>query len=224
MINGIVIYSRMGSSRLPGKATKMISSYPLLEHIVLRLKGLVGSIENLKIIIATTINFEDDIICEIARKLDVVCFRGHPTDLVDRTSSLIKQYKLDAFCRVNGDCPFVDVNLLLEGFDILKNSNFQIVTNIFKRTYPYGVAVEWIDAQSFLLQEKNVKDIEREHVTMHLYKYIPEHQIYNLENNFNLSHLKLAVDTHDDLIRIRNYFESARNINNLELKYNQINN
>ena len=108
----------MGSSRLPGKATKFISEYPLLEHIVLRIKKIENKIENLSIIIATTVNREDDIISEIAEKLNVECFRGHPTDLIDRTSKIINKHKLDTFCRVNGDCPFVDANLILKGYDI----------------------------------------------------------------------------------------------------------
>lgn len=126
------------------------------------------------------------------------------------------------FVGLMGIVLYVDVDLILKGFDILKNLNYQMVTNILKRTYPYGVAVEWIDAKEYLLQEKNVEDNEREHVTMHLYKHIPKNKIYNLENNLNLSHVKLAVDTHEDLIRIRNYFECNRNINSLELNYNQI--
>ncbi len=212
----------MGSSRLPGKAFELISDYPLLEHIVRRIKKMQNKIENLHIIIATTINKEDDIISEIAEELNVEYFRGHPTDLVDRTSKLIEKYKLDAFCRVNGDCPFVDVDLILKGYNILKNSNYQLVTNILKRTFPYGVAVEWVNCKKYLQLNNNVIGEELEHVTMHLYKELNKNEIYNIENNSDFSHLKLAVDLPSDLTRIKNYFDNNKNISSLDLNFNQI--
>ncbi|UBZ06865.1 hypothetical protein LDL76_16100 [Salegentibacter mishustinae] len=224
MNNAIIIYSRMGSSRLPGKATKFISEYPLLEHIVLRIKKIENKIENLSIIIATTVNREDDIISEIAEKLNVECFRGHPTDLIDRTSKIINKHKLDTFCRVNGDCPFVDANLILKGYDILKNSNYLLVTNILKRTFPYGVAVEWVDCKKYLELNNNVKDVELEHVTMHLYKDLSKNEIYNIENDLDYSHLELAVDLPADLTRIKSYFDNNKNISCQELNFKQLNN
>lgn len=214
----------MGSSRLPGKATKFISEYPLLEHIVLRIKKIENKIENLSIIIATTVNREDDIISEIAEKLNVECFRGHPTDLIDRTSKIINKHKLDTFCRVNGDCPFVDANLILKGYDILKNSNYLLVTNILKRTFPYGVAVEWVDCKKYLELNNNVKDVELEHVTMHLYKDLSKNEIYNIENDLDYSHLELAVDLPADLTRIKSYFDNNKNISCQELNFKQLNN
>ena len=61
MINGIIITCRLNSSRLPLKAIRKINNKEILIHIFDRLKNF-----NEKIILATTNNKEDDILCELA--------------------------------------------------------------------------------------------------------------------------------------------------------------
>ena len=109
-------------------------------------------------------------------------------------------------------------------FRSLKNSNYLLVTNILKRTFPYGVAVEWVDCKKYLELNNNVKDVELEHVTMHLYKDLSKNEIYNIENDLDYSHLELAVDLPADLTRIKSYFDNNKNISCQELNFKQLNN
>ena len=222
MSNGIIIYARMGSTRLPGKAIKKISTFGLLEHIVLRIKSLENEISALKIIIATTTEKKDDVIVDLAERLNVDIFRGHPVNLVERTLGIIKKFGLDSFCRVNGDCPFVDRGLILKGYDIFKTGKYSLVTNVYKRSYPYGVAVEWIDSQKYIDLKRFVNPEEEEHVTLHLYRQIEKKYIFNIMAEDYMGDMKLTVDTPDDLKRIKNYFDSNKNIDSLNLNFKNL--
>ena len=60
-----IVEARMSSSRLPGKVLLKANNKPMLEHLIDRLK----SVKLIKsIIIATTLNSSDDIICDLAKK------------------------------------------------------------------------------------------------------------------------------------------------------------
>ena len=67
------IEARMGSSRLPGKSIKKILDKPMLELMIERVKD---SKEVDDIVVATSSNKKDNVIAELASKLDVNYFRG----------------------------------------------------------------------------------------------------------------------------------------------------
>lgn len=74
MINiNISIEARMTSSRLPGKVLKLINNKPNLEIMIERIQKakLINSI-----IVATTINPEDNVIVEWRKIHDINYFRG----------------------------------------------------------------------------------------------------------------------------------------------------
>jgi spore coat polysaccharide biosynthesis protein SpsF len=60
-----IVEARMSSTRLPGKVLLKANNRPMLEHLIDRLKSvkLIDSI-----IIATTTNKSDDVICDLAKK------------------------------------------------------------------------------------------------------------------------------------------------------------
>ena len=60
-----IIEARMSSTRLPGKIMKIANKKPMILHLVNRLKK-VSSLN--KIIIATTTNKNDDILCNYLKK------------------------------------------------------------------------------------------------------------------------------------------------------------
>ena len=65
---GCTIEARMNSSRLPGKVMKKVNGKSMLEYMVSRVKK-VPNIN--KIVIATSINSEDDAIVQEANNLGV---------------------------------------------------------------------------------------------------------------------------------------------------------
>jgi len=219
--NGIIIYSRMGSRRLPGKALTKIGVFPLLELIIRRTK-LICDLTSSIIIVATTQHPNDDKIFELASALDVCVYRGHPTDLVQRTTSIINQWELDNFCRVNGDCPLVDPKLLLKGYSILQSGDFDFVTNILQRTFPYGVALEWFRSSTYLQSLEHVLNNEKEHVTKHMYRRASNYNVFNVQNKKNLSNFSFTIDTPEDLKKLQSFFHKYNFINEIQLTYQTI--
>ena len=77
----IVVQARMGSSRLPGKVLLPIAGKPLLLLMLERVRSAVMAD---RVVVATTTEAEDDAIVGLCLEEEIDCFRGHPTDLIDR--------------------------------------------------------------------------------------------------------------------------------------------
>ena len=216
----LLIYARSGSSRLPNKALKKIGGYKLIELIIKRLIRL-QNILPIKIYLATSNLPENDELSSFVEKLGISVFRGDENDLVDRTIDFIKQTNFEYISRVNGDCPFVDIELIAEGFKYI-NQDYDFVTNIKNRTYPYGIAVEWFKSDFYKKMSKNVNQNEKEHVTKHLYRKINEIKHYSIESNFNKSKFSLTIDTQHDYEKLKLIFEKYSEESQLKLNYKTI--
>ena len=75
------IEARMNSSRLPGKVMLESKGIPMLAHLINRLKK-VKIIDN--IVLATTINSSDDILCDFAVSQEINFFRGDELNVMKR--------------------------------------------------------------------------------------------------------------------------------------------
>ncbi len=73
------IQVRMGSSRYPGKTMYEILGKPLLGHLISRLRRskLLDDI-----VVATSVNPENDIIDSYCKKKSIACFRGDENDVL----------------------------------------------------------------------------------------------------------------------------------------------
>lgn len=218
--NAILIYSRLGSSRLPCKAFKTVGHYKLVELIIERLRILEKKI-NVKIILATTDNPFDDKLVQFALDKGVSVFRGDEDNVMKRTLNFIENTDVDNICRVNGDCPFVDYQLLLSAFYKLIEG-YDLVTNIQQRTFPYGVAVEWFTSKLYKEYYHKALKEEKEHVTMHLYRYLNEIKYYNIVDKYNNSNLSLTIDTLQDYRLVSSYFKDLTAEEQLNLTYKQL--
>lgn len=198
-MNPIIVYSRMSSTRLPGKALKYIHSYQLLDLVCKRLSTRFTG----RLIIATGFGLENEPICRYARENNIPIYRGHDDNLVLRTLGVIQNYRCDYFIRVNADTPFVDSDLISNAEKLIVN--YALVTNIQRRTFPYGISVEIVDAKKYVELQDTCFKTEEEHVTKHLYRCLKSSEIFNIENLLNPNMVKLpeyTIDTKDDLERI----------------------
>ncbi|HOR19903.1 MAG TPA: hypothetical protein PLE10_08810, partial [Brevefilum sp.] len=76
-----IIQARMGSSRLPGKVLKEVCGKPMLVRQVTRVRR-ASSIG--QVVVATTLDPEDNRIAQMCRKFGIPYFRGSPHDVLDR--------------------------------------------------------------------------------------------------------------------------------------------
>ncbi|MGA2418075.1 MAG: glycosyltransferase family protein [Candidatus Staskawiczbacteria bacterium] len=201
---GIIIQARMGSTRLPGKVIRKIEGKTVLGHVIERLKR----IEGVKIILATTVKKEDDVLEKIAKNCKIPVFRGLEDDVLDRYYQAAKSFGIDPIVRITADCPVLDTKVAEKVIDFYLINNFDYVSNIHPVSYPDGLDVEVF---SFKVLEKSWKKAklksEREHVTSYILKNPRIFKTGNVANNKDYSSFRLTLDEKEDLILIRKIYK-----------------
>ena len=195
---GCIIQARMGSSRLPKKVMKKIDNdLTVLDYVIEQIKSS-KNIE--KIIVATTILEEDNIISDYLCSHKYEVFRGSSDDVLDRFYQCAKKFSIDTIVRITADNPLIDPKIIDIAVGEYKNGKYDLVTNTLKRTFPFGTEVEVF---SFRILEKAwqnaKKPSEREHVTPFIRDPQNKFFLSNITHQKNLSHLRYTVDEIDDL-------------------------
>lgn len=202
---GAIIFSRLDSKRLYGKALIDIGGEPLLGRVIERAK-LIKGID--KLIVATSDRSIDNKIHDFAIKKGLSTTRGSCNDVYKRAIQACEEYNFDYFARICGDRPFFDYELVSEGINIFKNGNFDLVTTMFPRTYPPGLTTEIISKELLKKFDKHIVDkFDREHLTTYFYKNKKDIDIdiKNIDNYDyeSIKNLRLVVDDEFDLAKAR---------------------
>ena len=99
----------MTSSRLPGKIMMTAGGLSMLEILVRRLSNS-NYIEN--IIVATTINKQDDPIVDFCKDNGILFYRGSEHNVLARVCEAAEKYDTDVLVQITGDCPLIDYQLV----------------------------------------------------------------------------------------------------------------
>ena len=92
---------------------------------------------------------------------------------------------------------------------LFKKNKYDIVTNVFPRSYPIGKSAELIKKKVFMnVDEKKLNKFEKEHIFQYFYKNSKKYKIYNFSNYKDFSHKNLSINTKLDLIKLRNYLKT----------------
>jgi len=105
----LITQARSGSTRFPGKILKEIEGKSLLQ---IHLNRLSECKTISKIIVATTIKPEDEIIYNKVIQWGFDASRGSELDVLDRFYKAVKNEKPDWVVRVTSDCPLIDSKLV----------------------------------------------------------------------------------------------------------------
>lgn len=194
---GAVLQARISSQRLPGKVLREINGKPMLAYTLERL-AYCRSVN--ATIVATSNDPSDDLIEHFCATRGVNCFRGSLADVAGRFVAAAVQYDLDACVRVNGDSPLLDQQLIDYGVTVFRDGNFDLVTNVFPRTYPKGFSVEVIRVSALRhVCSVTRDDADREHVTRYFYQHPESFRLWNFSFRQNCGDQQLSIDTVDDL-------------------------
>ena len=129
----------MSSSRLPSKALIEINGRSLLGRVIDITKLIEGVDE---IVVATSTKSEDEPIKKFVNNEKITLFRGNLNDVCVRALDVCNKYNFDKFVRICGDRPFFSPKLISDLIELSNNSNFEIITTTFPRTYPPGLTCE----------------------------------------------------------------------------------
>ena len=194
---GCIIQARMGSTRLPGKALKLINSQtPMLKF---QLNQLKFSNYMEKIVIATTTFESDDIIVDFCKNNNLDYFRGQSKDVLDRYYQCAKKYNFPIIVRITSDNPLIDPEIVDEVIELFKISNCDYMSTEYPKTFPLGFAVEVFTFKSLEKAWIEAKlPSEREHVTPYMFKNKNLFKLCNHSYTENISHIRCTVDTDND--------------------------
>ena len=111
---GILVTARMRSERCPGKAVALLGGRPLIQVLLERL----GRARTAPVVLATSVDAENDRLEELATEIGVPTFRGDENDVLKRHVDCARQFSLDHVVRVTGDNPLTDVETIDRLVDI----------------------------------------------------------------------------------------------------------
>jgi len=206
-----IIQARYSSKRLPGKVLKNILGTAVLKRVINQVKK---SKKIKKIVIATSKHKTDKKIINFCNKHKINCISGPLNNVFKRFYSIIIQENCKSFVRISADSPLLDCSLIDKAITLFDKNRYDIVTNVFPRTFPKGFSVEVINSKiilDFLLKIK--KKRHQEHLTGFFYDNYKKFKIKNFYNKINYSNINLSIDNLSDFIRVKNIIKFCKNKN-----------
>lgn len=193
-----IIQARMASTRLPAKVLADIVGYPMLWHVVNRVR-LARSID--RVIVATSREAADDSIAQFCHDQHIECFRGDENDVLDRFYRAGKSYGANIVVRITADCPLIDPQVIDKVVNTFCVGGADYATNTLRYTYPDGLDTEVCSLAALEIAWKEAhRPSEREHVTSYL-RNSGKFHVCNVEHERDLSarQLRWTVDEPLDL-------------------------
>lgn len=160
------IEARMTSSRLPGKVLLPVFGKPMLHHLVTRLR-MVPSLD--AIVLATTVNADDDVLEAFAREEGIGFFRGSEEDVMSRVIGAAASADADIVVEITGDCPLVDPQIVEQVIRMFHAHQAAYVSNAHIRSFPDGMDVQVFRLETLRASAAMTDDpLDHEHVTLHI--------------------------------------------------------
>lgn len=209
----IGIQARSGSSRLPRKAFELIGGRMMLDRVIEAAQKASHRLTKIGVRsqVAVLTPAGDPIVQEFSPRVDIV--EGDEFDVLSRYGLALDRYGPDLLVRLTGDCPFVQVNTIFFLASLAVNNGYDYLSNTDER---FRTALDGADCEvvsSRLARhalECASEAYDREHVTTFIRRQPPEWaKMATAINHFDLSHIKLSVDTPEDLERARKVFDST---------------
>ena len=213
MKNHIFIQAREKSKRFPEKILQKICG----KSIVTLMLERIEKIENIDDIFLITGPEESNkkVISEFKRN-GIEYFSGSEQNILDRFYHAAKLFNSENIIRLTGDNPLLDFNIINDGINIFLDSNYDILSNNRKKTYPLGINFE-IFSNNALKKSWEMTSKKFSEENDFIKTFIPP-TAFMLQNvnfkNFdliyekNISNIRLTLDYYEDFQLISKIFES----------------
>lgn len=129
----VILQARLSSKRLPYKVLMLINKLPIIEIIYRRIKS-----KNFNIIVATSNDKTDDLLCSFLKLKKIPYFRGSLNNVKSRFLNICREYSdKKLVIRLTADNIFPDKYLINEMIVFfLKNKKNYLYINSFKKKFP----------------------------------------------------------------------------------------
>lgn len=214
---GVIILARLSSTRLKNKVLLELSGKTVLEQVIERASYLD---HKPVVVVATTVNPQDDPIVDLCKSQGVNVHRGSEEDILSRCMGAVSRYGLEYFLRVGADCPLFDVqaaNAMIGAF--LRSFNqgdpYDFMSNTIERTYPDGFDVELWSSEFLFELDKIVDRFPMKEKIVNRGNMVP-YVMQNLNDFKTLSHtgprdyscFRVTLDTPEDYSFFRKLYGS----------------
>ena len=204
----VILQARTGSKRFPRKVLAKIGDSNLVGIIVERIKNskLIDDI-----ILATTLDSNDDILQYIGESLGIKVCRGSNEDVLSRFVKASTQTDANIFVRITCDCPLIDPEMIDDMLTIFLAEDIDYMSNCFPATYPDGLDIEIFTRDSLMQASEECCDQKlREHVTPWM-RSSESMRRKHYNNHSDWSKLRWTIDEPIDLEVIRLIFDHFNN-------------
>ena len=181
-----------------------------LEFLLQRLT--IGLDADIKLVLLTSNQNEDDALAELASTMGVTVFRGDLGNVLLRFQSAITELGCDYVCRVTADNPFTDPKVINHFFHMPPTEGEYKSTKL-GQGWPIGIDVEFFTGSDLVgLDGTLISPEEREHVTLSFYSNGPFRlpKLTGLDSDVTDPHIldcSLTIDRLEDLLRMRKVSE-----------------
>ena len=209
---GIIIQARLGSTRLPGKILKQFyGDKTLLETVINNLQK-TGA----KIIVATSLNHNNDTLETFLKERGITVYRGSEDDVLSRFIEAAEENKVDGIVRICSDNPFLDWHGVADLIDKAKSSNADYIgyrindTPSIKTHFGFWGEYVTLNALKRVAATTEEKPAH-EHVTIHIYTHSEDYKCEWIECPKFLqgrNDIRLTVDNPEDFENAQKVFAS----------------
>lgn len=213
MKDGIIIQARTGSTRLHNKI--LLPFYGEQRIIDILISNIKQACPDKTIVLATTNRPQDDVLAEVARQAEILCYRGDEDNVLDRFIRAAEAFGIDRFIRVCSDNPF----LRPDSFRVFFKEHDACPADYI--AYGFADGRPTIKSHLGLFAELTTTDALRraaaatqeklyiEHVTIYLYTHPEEFKVRllplpdELEGRFDL---RFTLDTMEDFTLLQELY------------------
>ena len=178
-----------------------LAGKPLLVRMVERIEA---SAIPKTVVVATTYDAEDDDVEKLCAEYGFNCFRGHPTDLLERHYEAGKKYNADIIVKIPSDCPLIDPKIIdrVINYYLDNEDKYGFVSDLHPATFPDGNDVEVMPMEVLETAYNEAKlPMEREHTTPYIWENSDRFRIGNVEweseKDYSMTH-RFTIDYKED--------------------------
>jgi spore coat polysaccharide biosynthesis protein SpsF len=194
----VTIEARMTSKRLPGKVLLPLANIPALQMLTERVKRS-RYVDD--VVVATTINVQDEKVVKLCKEIDCKYFRGSEEDVLARVLGAAKSTNADIIVEITGDCPFIDHRHIDKTIEYFYSDDYDYAANVIERSFPVGFDVQVFPLKVLEKVDKLTNDpIDRVHVSCYIYAHPEKFKLFNwkAEGKMFWPELGITLDEKED--------------------------
>lgn len=216
---GIIIQARMGSTRLPGKILlPFYQGKALLSVLLERMHEIVG----IKVIVATSVNPNNDELENYLLSQSEIVYRGSENDVLDRFIKAAELNGVDGIIRICSDNPFLDIEGIAQLVSKAQQSDADYIgfrvndtPSILTHFGFWGEFVR-LSALKHVAETTPTNTPAHEHVTIHIYRNPDNYKCEWIDCPSYLTErndIRLTIDTPDDMELAKQIYADLKQIN-----------